>query len=239
MNSYEKYYTENLYPFQDGVLNIVKKSGTPFYLTGGTALSRGYFRHRYSDDLDLFVNQDDGYSSYVQTLLADFEAAQASQKFSINYNKLRRFENFTQFFLKKTVAQTRVELKIDIVNDVAPHYGGFQQNSTLGTLDSWQNILSNKLSAVFRYEAKDIVDLWVIARHQDFHWMEVIQEAKTKEAGVDPIVLFEILHSFPPDELSTIKWVTPVVQESFMQELHQIADDILQGTHNSLPKRMH
>jgi len=34
----------------------VKKSGTPFYLTGGTALSRGYFNHRYSDDLDLFVN---------------------------------------------------------------------------------------------------------------------------------------------------------------------------------------
>jgi len=52
MNLQEKYYRESLYPFQDGVLNIVKKSGTPFYLTGGTALSRGYFNHRYSDDLE-------------------------------------------------------------------------------------------------------------------------------------------------------------------------------------------
>lgn len=78
MNSYEKYYTENLYPFQDGVLNIVKKSNTPFYLTGGTALSRGYFQHRYSDDLDLFVNQDSAYPTYVQTLLTLFENAQAT-----------------------------------------------------------------------------------------------------------------------------------------------------------------
>jgi predicted nucleotidyltransferase component of viral defense system len=27
-----------------------------FYLTGGTALSRAYLNHRYSDDLDFFVN---------------------------------------------------------------------------------------------------------------------------------------------------------------------------------------
>lgn len=34
MNLYEKFYMERLYPFQDGVLNIVKKLNTPFYLTG-------------------------------------------------------------------------------------------------------------------------------------------------------------------------------------------------------------
>jgi hypothetical protein len=27
-----------------------------FYLSGGTAASRGYLHHRFSDDLDLFVN---------------------------------------------------------------------------------------------------------------------------------------------------------------------------------------
>ena len=41
MNLQEKYYTKKLYPFQDGVLNIVKKLNTDFYLTGGTALSSG------------------------------------------------------------------------------------------------------------------------------------------------------------------------------------------------------
>jgi len=29
-----------------------------FYLTGGTALGRFYLNHRYSEDLDFFVNAD-------------------------------------------------------------------------------------------------------------------------------------------------------------------------------------
>ncbi|MGI5097497.1 nucleotidyl transferase AbiEii/AbiGii toxin family protein [Treponema socranskii] len=52
--SYSDYYEENLYGLQNGVLNIVKNLDVPFYLTGGTALSRGYYHHRYSDDLDFF-----------------------------------------------------------------------------------------------------------------------------------------------------------------------------------------
>ena len=234
MNLYEKYYRDRLYPFQDGVLSIVKKSNTPFYLTGGTALSRRYFNHRYSDDLDLFVNQEDRYPEYVQILLGQFEAAQASNVFSIDYSRLRKFENFTQFFLFKMVKHEKIELKVDVVNDIASHYGGFEQDATLGLIDSWQNMLSNKLSAIFRYEAKDIVDIWVITKHRRFDWMSIIQEAKTKEAGIDPVVLFEILKSFPTDALSTIKWVTPVDSEIFTKDLHQIADDIFQGNHNSL-----
>lgn len=51
----EKYATR-LYPLQDEVLKIVNDQKTGFYLTGGTALSRGYLHHRLSDDLDFFVN---------------------------------------------------------------------------------------------------------------------------------------------------------------------------------------
>ncbi len=234
MNWSAKYYTENLYPFQDGILNIVKKSNTPFYLTGGTALSRGYFNHRYSDDLDLFVNQDDHYSDYVQTLFQHFETAQQAGLFAIDHNRLRKFENFTQFFLIQTLPSETIELKIDVVNDVASHYGGFEEDATLGRLDSWRNMLSNKLSAIFRYEAKDMVDLRMIAKHRQFDWMTIVQEAKTKEGGIDPVVLFEILKSFPPDALTTIKWITPVAPDDFIHDLHQIADDIFRGRHNTL-----
>ena len=52
--SYSDYYEANLYKLQDGVLNVVKNSNAPFYLTGGTALSRAYYNHRYSDDLDFY-----------------------------------------------------------------------------------------------------------------------------------------------------------------------------------------
>ena len=45
-----------LYPFQDRVLKVCSQAQTDFYLTGGAAASRGYLQHRFSDDLDFFVN---------------------------------------------------------------------------------------------------------------------------------------------------------------------------------------
>ncbi len=239
MNLQEKYYRESLYPFQDGVLNIVKKSGIPFYLTGGTALSRGYFNHRYSDDLDLFVNQNDNYSVYVRILFERLESAQAKGLFSIDYNRLQKYESHTQVFLIKTVGHEKTELKLDLVNDLASHYGGFEHHALLGMTDSWQNILSNKLSSVFRYAAKDIADIWIISRNRAFKWISVMQEAKTKEAGIDPVVLFNILRSFPENMLSEIKWITPVQPEIFKKEVNQIADDILRGNDNTLTVTQH
>ena len=43
-----------LYALQDEVLETVFEEPSGFYLTGGTALSRYYLNHRYSDDLDFF-----------------------------------------------------------------------------------------------------------------------------------------------------------------------------------------
>ncbi|MDR1421306.1 MAG: nucleotidyl transferase AbiEii/AbiGii toxin family protein, partial [Coriobacteriales bacterium] len=57
--SLSEYYEEKLYPLQDGIANVVQSCKTPFYLTGGTALSRIYYAHRFSDDLDFFVNRCD------------------------------------------------------------------------------------------------------------------------------------------------------------------------------------
>ena len=234
MNLQEKYYIKRLYLFQDGVLNIVKKLNTDFYLTGGTALSRGYFHHRYSDDLDLFMNQRDDYSQNVQLLLKGFEKAQKNGEFSIDYNHLQKFENYTQFMLLKRIENEDISLKVDVVNDIAVRYGDLHHDVLLGKIDSWQNILSNKLAAIFRYEAKDVADIWTIAKQRQFEWMNLVQEAKTKEAAIDPVLLFEILKSFPESELSYVKWITPVDSGVFKIELDQIAEDILHGRHNTL-----
>ena len=45
---HSQYYEEKLYPIQDGVMSIVSRCNAHFYLTGGTALSRAYYNHRYS-----------------------------------------------------------------------------------------------------------------------------------------------------------------------------------------------
>lgn len=59
------WYEQRLYPLQDAVLSAIQAAGTPLYLTGGTALARGWTGHRYSDDLDLFVNDDPAFPLYA------------------------------------------------------------------------------------------------------------------------------------------------------------------------------
>ena len=51
-------------------MNILNRSGTDFFLTGGTALSRAYYNHRYSDDLDFFVNNSQTYNEQLDKILA-------------------------------------------------------------------------------------------------------------------------------------------------------------------------
>ena len=232
MKKSERFYRETLYPFQDGILNIVRKSGTPFYLTGGTALSRHYFGHRFSEDLDLFVNSDQTYSRHIAKILSALEENQKSLNFAIDYRRLRKEEHYTQLFL--TQLENSADLKLDLINDVAAHYGDFEENEKMGLIDSWRNILSNKLAAVFRYEAKDFADIWMIAKSKPFLWREIIAEAKTKEAGIDPLALLEIFKSFPTDEIASVKWNIPIDGKSFIADLTTISDDIFKGTENTL-----
>ncbi len=212
----------------------MRKSDIPFYLTGGTALGRAYFSHRYSDDLDFFTNRDKKYTEHVKKLLLKLEAAESVGLFHIDRKLLQKYEDFTQIFVYQTTDDLRIDLKIDIVNDIAAHYGDLIEAPVLGTVDSWRNILSNKLAAVFRYEAKDMVDIWIISKHESFEWMTVIEEAKSKEAGVDPVAIAKILQSFPPNLLPTIKWTIPPDPDEFCSDLSIIAKDILAGRANTL-----
>lgn len=230
MNSFEKYYREKLYPLQDGVMRIINALNTPFFLTGGTALSRRYFNHRYSDDLDLFVNACDQYQvllDKILTRLSDWHHIQ------IEKETLKRSENYTQLFVSDS-SSPEFRLKIDFVNDVAPHYGHKENHATLGVIDSWQNILSNKITALFRFEPKDVADIWVIAKNKNFDWKKIIREAKTKEAGVEPEQVFNIIKSFPVNELNLVKWVKKPDFDIIQADLQRIAEDIFYGRENLL-----
>ncbi len=69
MMEYSTYYETKLYPLQDEVLKSLRSLGQPFYLTGGTAVSRGYFHHRYSDALGLFANNTDNFLDRVESTI--------------------------------------------------------------------------------------------------------------------------------------------------------------------------
>ena len=236
MSEYEKYYKESLYSFQDGILVIVKRISAPFYLTGGTALSRHYSPVRYSDDLDLFVNRDSEFPNWTERLYSELEMESRRGSFTVLADRVMRFKDYVQLFVQQQSRQNqRVILKIDLVNDVAPHYGSIEWNDTLGRVDSWRNILSNKVSALYRVEAKDVIDLWTLAILKSFNWNEIIREASSKEAGLDPVVLYDLLKSFPREELSTIKWIGPGPNKDFiLEDLSIMADEIFEGKENSL-----
>jgi len=236
MSEYEKYYKESLYPFQDGILNIVKRIGVPFYLTGGTALSRHYSPVRYSDDLDFFVNRDPKFSNWAERLYFELEIESRRGSFAVLFDRVVRYEDYVQLFVEQqSIHDKGVILKIDLVNDVAAHYGSIEWDDTLGRVDSWRNILSNKISALYRMEAKDVIDLWALARIKTFNWAEIIREASSKEAGLDPVVLYDLLKSFPREELSAIKWIGQRPNEDIIfGDLGVMADEIFGGLENSI-----
>jgi hypothetical protein len=241
MSEYEKYYRENLYPFQDGILAIVKRIDVPFYLTGGTALSRHYSPVRYSDDLDLFVNRDPEFSNWADRFYTEMEIESRRGSFAILSDRVIKFEDYVQIFVEQqSMHKEGVVLKIDLVNDVASHYGTVEWDDTLGRVDSWRNILSNKVSALYRIEAKDVIDLWSLARIKSFTWAEIIREACSKEAGLDPLVLYDLLKSFPRDALSAIKWIGQEPDKNIiLGDLSVMAEEIFEGKENILVVNRH
>jgi len=50
------FFYDRLYPLQDQVLALIHQLETGLYLSGGTAASRGYLNHRFSDDIDMFAD---------------------------------------------------------------------------------------------------------------------------------------------------------------------------------------
>jgi len=217
-----QYYVENLYPLQDGVMNIISKCGTRFFLTGGTALSRAYYNHRYSDDLDFFVNNDAGYADQVKIILSKLKENGFSWSTTIDFVSTQSFTS-----LKVKLDKSSALLKLDFVNDVAAHFGVISKTKIFDRTDSIRNILSNKLTAMFRYAAKDVADIREIALHETVNWKQAIQDAQQKEAGIEIPIVSDILRGIPQSEFETISWVQKPEWKVFCEDINRIVFDMV------------
>jgi hypothetical protein len=220
----DKSYYDSLYAFQDEILKITRGQEVDFYLTGGTALSRCYLNHRYSDDLDLFINQAPDFKKQAQRVITAIR--QDNIKIEIG--------TAAESFIRITVLKNQMHLIIDFVNDLEFHYGGFETADFFPKIDSWRNILSNKLSAVSRLEPKDVADTLFIAKNFSFEWPEIIEEAKHKDLWVNPLDISRIIREFPVNLFDSIKWIVPVDQNILDKERLQMHEDIFYGRSNSL-----
>ena len=221
-----KYYQDKLYPFQDMVLQWVESSGVDFYLTGGTALSRCYLNHRYSDDLDFFINDNSEFKNQCDIVVSKIK------KTDLNIELGVASESFLRIFL----SEEDTRLKLDFINDVEFRYGDIVQFPIFYRIDNWRNILSNKVCALSRLETKDIVDILYLAQKYQFSWEEIIVEARKKDMWVSPIESAKIIDEFPIDQLETIKWIEPVEFENLRNKLAILHDEIFYGKTNSLYK---
>jgi len=204
-------------------MNILQHSGTDFFLTGGTALSRAYYNHRYSDDLDFFVNQSKTYDDQLNKVLALLQ----ENGYTWDTNKeYTRAKDFTTLKVRK---DSETLLKLDFVNDLVPHYGEIIGTSLFYRTDSIRNMLSNKLSAIFRYAAKDIADIIEIALHETIDWQTIINEARSKEAGLELVYISEILTSMPQSEFETIAWTKKPSWQEFRDDIDRIIHEMISG----------
>lgn len=217
------YYSDKLYPLQDKFLHFLSSLNTDFYLTGGTALSRFYIHHRYSDDLDFFANNSEHFKKNISAIIKGID---------ISHEIGVRDEMFVRLMLNEGDCC----LKIDFVNDVPFHSGDFIKTEVFDRIDNPLNILSNKISALQRNSPKDIADIVLICEKYNFSWMEIIEDAQKKDLWVNPLDVAMIMESFPIEQLNEVKWISVPDLNSFSKKIKLIINDIVKGKTNSLCK---
>jgi len=220
---HEDYYQNILYPLQDKVLNIVAKLPVEFYLTGGTALSRIYLNHRYSDDLDFFVNNRSDFKLQVNAVIKGLTES------GLSFDTTIADEGFARVF----VIDGDNTLKLDFVNDVSFRSGTPAKTKLFERTDNLYNILSNKITALGRYSPKDVVDIVYICEILSFNWENIINDASEKDLWVNPINVAEVLEQFPMQKLKDVAWISEAPSSKwFADRIKKIITGILDGSNN-------
>lgn len=115
---------------------------------------RIFLNHRFSDDLDFFANDTPEFALWTARFI------DALNRSAWELAVLLREERFARLML----TCEKGAMKIELVNDVPAHVGEINRHPVLGNLDSAENILANKLTALRdREEPKDLADIWASA----------------------------------------------------------------------------
>lgn len=214
------FYLEILYPFQDDVLSLVKEANTGFYLTGGTALSRGYLNYRFSDDLDLFVNFDAHFREWSERVVDTFWRLGDWAT-----NVVLREE----YYVRAVLTRQDLTLKVEMVNDVSSRVGDVTDHPILGKLDSAENILANKLTALIgREEPRDLADIWGLCWRLGLSISNAITGAQTKSSGIYALDIARRLCSATPADWEAVLWTEPAPNpEQYLSELRTLGERLI------------
>ncbi len=159
-------------------LQITKR----FYLTGGTALSEFYLKHRLSEDIDLFTEKLE-----VDQKLVDAFLQKISIKLGVKEIKKSQFLGLVSYLL---VFKNNRKLKVDFNYYPFPR---IEKGIKYGNLDvdSIYDIATNKVHTIFmRTQVRDFIDLYFIMKSYDYSLNRLISDAKAKfDWDIDRVTL--------------------------------------------------
>jgi predicted nucleotidyltransferase component of viral defense system len=162
------------------LLSAEKNICKNFYLSGGTALAEFYLKHRYSEDLDFFseneVNPQD-ISFVLESLRKKLEIKKIDYEQSFNRNL---------YFLHTGEEVIKTEFTYF-------PFARIEQKEKIGELfiDSLVDIAVNKIFTVYQKpRSRDFIDLYFIVQKTGWTLKDLVKKAKIKfDWHIDPIQL--------------------------------------------------
>jgi len=191
-----QFYRQAVYPLQDRVFALMPVYGELVYLTGGTALSRFYFDHRLSEDIDFFVVTDD-----LKVLANDLAARLTAQGLEVTIERLDGY--FSRFYVMTEPVRLKVEFarEFNLLGDLLPTPAGVLVNNL-------EDLGANKITAFEdRAEIKDIIDLYYIT--QQIPWERLFELADAKRVPV----AYEQLLTINVRGIAGSAWLTTDIAE--------------------------
>jgi hypothetical protein len=206
---------------QDWVLARLRPLAHGFYLTGGTALARGYYHHRDSEHLDFFVNDAPEFELWRDRCLHELQQQAAGEH--LRCEILLREDRFG-----RAVLQGAVFLKLEFVNDVPFRVGQPWEHPALGRLDTKENILANKVSAlVDRQEPKDLADIYWLCCLDGLSVSKAIENAAGKAAGLFPPMVAKVLDEGAQLGVPRVFWKQAPDEHAFRRGIEKVIGELL------------
>jgi len=199
-----------------------------FYLTGGTALSAFFLKHRKSNDLDFFTSIEE----LIVPLGQKLETSLREEGFKVE--RLRGFHSFVELSVTSGDDSTVVHFALDspfrfeqpTPSEEIPHL----------KVDSLIDMAANKVLALFgRAELRDFIDIYFIVKNH-FNKTELIEKAAQKDPGFDLYwfgVAMEKIDDFSDDSpdlhLLTRSCSMNQLKEFFTSWRRDISEEITKG----------
>lgn len=173
-----------------------------FYLTGGTALSAFYLKHRYSEDIDLFT------SDKLDFQIVDKVTTRVCSKLNLQCTPVRITSFFKHFYAIADEAPLTIHYSLETVQQIKP------TKSLQGIkVDSIEDITTNKICACLgRTEIKDLIDLYFLDR-AGYAIPDYFNLAQQKDAGLTWESLAYTLSQFEISEIPQFMIIPLTLEE--------------------------